>query len=207
MCVAVAWWLLFAGGIEAVGGWFGRAWRPGDTVRRASLAAGLSIYYVRILFTEFVFLKRGVSWNEVFTIFPWILCIYVLLAIAGGTNAAGFGVAGVAGVVLFVAGSWMNSYAEYARHAWKQRLENRGRLYTAGIFRYSRHPNYLGDLISFTGLCLMSGVWFTAVIPVLMLAGFVFVNIPVLDSHLREKYGGDFEQWAGRTRKLIPFVY
>ncbi len=86
----------------------------------------------------------------------------------------------------------MNSYAEYARHAWKQRLENRGRLYTAGLFRYSRHPNYLGDLISFTGLCLMSGAWFTAVIPVLMLAGFAFVNIPVLDSHLHEKYGAAF---------------
>ena len=207
VCVALGWWLLFGGGIETVGGWFGRAWHPGDTIRRASLAAGFAIYYIRILFTEFVFLRRGVSWNEVFTIFPWILCIYVLLAIVGGMNAAAFGATGIAGAAFFLAGSWMNSYAEYARHAWKQRPENRGCLYTAGLFCYSRHPNYLGDLISFTGLCLLSGAWLTAVIPVLMLAGFVFVNIPILDSHLREKYGVAFEEWAGRTRKLIPFVY
>ncbi len=205
--VAVAWWLLFVGGIETAGGWFGWLWRPGDAVRRACLAAALSIYYVRILFTEFVFLERGVSWSEVFTIAPWMLCIYVLLATAGGQNASILGVTGAAGIILFAAGSWMNSYAEYARNVWKQRAENRGRLYTQGLFRYSRHPNYLGDLLSFSGLCLISGAWVTAVIPVMMLAGFVFVNIPVLDSHLREKYGAAFDKYANRTRKLIPFVY
>ena len=40
-----------------------------------------------------------------------------------------------------------------------------------------------------------------------MLAGFVFVNIPVLDSHLHDHYGGAFDDYARRTRKLIPFVY
>ncbi len=205
--VALAWWLLFGGGIETAGWWFGWIWRPGDAIRRACLAAALSIYYVRILFTEFVFLKRGVSWSEVFTIAPWILCIYVLLAAAGGQNSSMLGVTGAAGIILFAVGSWMNSYAEHARNVWKQRAENRGRLYTQGLFRYSRHPNYLGDLLSFSGLCLISGAWLTAVIPVLMLAGFVFVNIPVLDAHLRDNYGAAFDEYASRTRKLIPFVY
>ncbi|HTQ53073.1 MAG TPA: DUF1295 domain-containing protein [Bryobacteraceae bacterium] len=205
--VALAWWLLFGGGLETAGAWFGRKWPPGDPVRRASLAAGFSIYYIRVLFTEFVFLRRGVSWSEVFTIVPWILCIYVWLSIAGGTNAHAMGVAGIIGMPAFIAGSWMNSSAEYARHVWKRRPENRGRLYTGGLFRYSRHPNYLGDLISFSGLCLMCGAWVTAVIPLLMLAGFVFVNIPMLDAHLREKYGAPFDAWAARTRKLIPWVY
>jgi steroid 5-alpha reductase family enzyme len=205
--VAAAWWLLWGGGLATIGGWFGRRWVSGDAARRLVLAVGLSIYYVRILFTEFVFLKRGVSWSEVFTVVPWILCIYLLLGTLGGTNTAPFGAAGWTGVVLFVAGSWMNTYSEYARHRWKQLPENRGRLYTEGLFRYSRHPNYLGDLLSFTGLCLISGRWITAGVPVLMLAGFVLVNIPVLDSHLRDRYGADFDQYAERTRRLIPFVY
>ena len=115
--------------------------------------------------------------------------------------------AAVAGFILFAAGSWMNSYAEYARHLWKQRPENRGRLYTGGLFRYSRHPNYFGDLLSFAGLCLISGAWVTAVIPLLMPAGFVFVNVPVLDSHLRDHYGAAFDEYAQRARKLIPFIW
>jgi protein-S-isoprenylcysteine O-methyltransferase Ste14 len=205
--VALAWWLLFGGGLAIAGGWFGWTWRPGDLVRRACLVAALSIYFIRILFTEFVFVKRGVSWSEVLTIIPWLLCIYVLLAVVGGRNPATLGVPGVIGVVLFVVGSWVNSYAEYTRHLWKQRPENHGRLYTEGLFRYSRHPNYFGDLISFSGLCLISGSWVTTPILLLMLAGFVFVNVPVLDSHLHERYGEAFDAYATRTRKLIPFLY
>jgi len=205
--VALAWWLLFGGGIGVVGGWFGRAWGAGDSVRRICLLAGFCIYYVRILFTVFVFLKRGVGWSEVFTIAPWLFCIVALLGIAGGTNTGVFHAAGFVGALLFAVGSWMNSYAEYSRHVWKRRPENHGRLYTEGLFRYSRHPNYLGDLLSFSGLCLISGAWVTAVVPLLMLAGFVFVNIPVLDSHLCDHYGAAFDEYARRTRKLIPFVY
>ena len=205
--VALALWLLFGGGIAVVGAWFGRTWVAGDSVRRICLLAGVCIYYVRILFTEFVFLKRGIGWSEVFTIAPWVFCIVALLGIAGGMNPGAFQPAGYVGVALFAVGSWMNTYAEYTRHAWKQQPENRGRLYTEGLFRYSRHANYFGDLLSFSGLCLISGAWATIIVPLLMLAGFVFVNIPVLDSHLRDHYGAAFDEYARRTRKLIPFVY
>ena len=205
--LALSWWLLFGGGLHAVGGRVGWTWRPGDPVRRACLASGFSIYYIRILFTQFVFLKRGVSWSEALTIAPWILCIYLLLGVAGGTNPSPPGMALGLGLALFVAGSWINSYAEYARHVWKQRPENHGCLYTQGLFRYVRHPNYFGDLLSFSGLCLISGVWVTALIPLIMLAGFVFVNVPMLDSHLRDHYGAAFDEYARRTRKLIPLLY
>lgn len=206
-CVGVAWWLLYGGGAATAGAWFGRQWPAGDLVRRAVLAVALSIYFVRLLFTEFVFLKRGMSWSEVFTIAPGVFCVFVLLSLAGGTNSAGLGVAGVDGIALFLLGSWMNSYAEYQRHVWKQCPDHRDRLFTRGLFRLVRHPNYLGDLISFSGLCLIAGRWYTAFIPVVMLCGFVFVNVPVLDAHLREHYGAEFDEYARRTRKLIPFVY
>lgn len=205
--LAVAWWLLIAGGAAVTGAWFGHHWPNGDSARRGVLVAALSIYFVRLLFTQFVFLKRGISWNEVLTVAPWVFCIFVVLSLAAGTDPAALGVAGVDGIVLFVLGSWMNSYAEYQRHVWKQCPDRRKRLFTRGLFRLVRHPNYLGDLISFAGLCLIAGRWFTAVIPVLMLCGFVFVNVPVLDAHLREHYGAEFDEYARKTRKLIPFVY
>lgn len=206
-CVAMGWWLLAAGGLTQVGVWLGFAWHAGDGVRRLLLAVCFTVYYVRILFTQYVFLKRGMSWSEVFSIVPWLLFIFLLLSVAGGRNASPAGAMVVAGAVLFVAGSWMNTRAEWARHAWKQKAEHRGRLYTEGWFRYTRHPNYLGDLILFSGLCLIAGVWVSVVIPVVMLAGFVFFNIPILDEHLQEHYGQEFEAYARRTKKLIPFVY
>jgi protein-S-isoprenylcysteine O-methyltransferase Ste14 len=205
-CVGFAWWLLL-GGTGFVGAWLGRSWTLGDDARRIFLAVMLTVYFVRLLLTQFVFLKRAVGWSEVLMIVPWVLCIYLLLALAGGTNPAPFEVVAGVGAILFVLGSWMNSYAEYARNVWKRQPENRGRLYTLGLFRYSRHPNYLGDLISFSGLCLVAGRWITIVIPSIMLAGFVFANIPMLDSHLHDHYGAAFDEYAARTSKLIPFVY
>lgn len=136
----------------------------------------------------------------------WLACIYLLFAIAGGTNPVQLSASVGLGAVLFLAGSWMNSYAEYGRHRWKQRPENRGRLYTLGLFRYSSHPNYLGDVISFTGICLISGRWVCVFIPTIMLLG-LFVNIPMLDSHLHCHYSAAFDEYAARTSKLIPFVY
>jgi protein-S-isoprenylcysteine O-methyltransferase Ste14 len=206
-CVAVAWWLLAGSGLGSVGAWFGRDWNAGDRVRRLLLAVALSVYFVRLLFTQFVFLKRAVSWKEASMIGPWVLVIYLSFAIAGGTNGAPFGASGAIGILFFAVGSWVNSYAEYARHVWKQHPENHGRLYTSGLFRYSRHPNYLGDLISFSGLCLIADRWATIAVPLTMLAGFVFANIPALDEHLHDHYGPAFDEYASRTRKLIPFVY
>jgi len=205
--VALGWWLLLGGGLETAHGWFGWISDSSELLRRIFLATAFTVYYIRILFTEFLFLKRGVSWSEVFTIAPWLLLIFLFLAIAGGTNPAFVGWTCAAGIILFLAGSWMNTSAEHARHVWTNRPENRGKLYTQGLFRYTRHPNYLGDLILFSGLCLISGKWVTAAIPALMLAGFVFVNIPVLDSHLHDHYGAAFDEYAARTRKLFPFLY
>jgi protein-S-isoprenylcysteine O-methyltransferase Ste14 len=207
ICVAGIWWLLFGGGISLIGSCIGRAWVPANDTRRLGVAIALSIYFVRLLFTQFFFLKRAMGWGEAGMIAPWLACIYLAFALAAGTNLALPGVAYAVGAILFVLGSWLNSYAEYARSKWKQIPENRGRLYTLGLFRYSRHPNYLGDLISFSGLCMISGCWLTVPIPLLMLAGFVFANIPMLDAHLRDHYGVAFDEYSARTYKLIPFIY
>ena len=205
--VAVAWWLLLGGGLTAISTHFGWIGRAGDPMRRACLAAAFSIYYVRLLFTWFVFLKRGIRWGEAIAITVWIWCIFLVLALGGGTDLNQLGWLGVSGIALFALGSWINSYTEYKRHVWKANPENRRRLYTRGLFSMVRHPNYLGDLISFSGLCLISGRYFTAFIPAVLLAGFIFSNIPALDAHLQQRYGAAYSEYAERTRKLIPFLY
>ncbi|MGA8160870.1 MAG: DUF1295 domain-containing protein [Acidobacteriaceae bacterium] len=207
LATTLAWWLLLAAGLPRTGLLFAASWPSGDLLRRACLAAAFSIYFVRLLFTEFVFLRRGVSWKEVFTVAPWLLFIVLFLTVEGGRNPARPAPAFWLGAFLFLLGSWMNSYAEFARHRWKLQPSHQGRLYTGTLFRWTRHPNYLGDLLSFSGLCLFTGRWITAIIPALMLTGFVFVNIPVLDAHLRDHYGAEFDDYARHTRKLIPYIY
>lgn len=205
--VGIVWWMLFAHGLQDLGQLVGRVWHPGNFLRNVCIAVALSIYYVRLLFTWFLFLKRGISCREVSAVAAWLLCIYLVIAIEGGTNDAPFGFGGLLGVALFCAGSWLNTYAEYRRYDWKQHPDHHGLLYTGGPFHYARHPNYLGDLLAYTGLYLLAGSLATIFIPLITAAGFVFVNIPALDAHLHQRYGNAFDDYAGRTSKLIPFMY
>ncbi|AHC14073.1 putative membrane protein [Salinispira pacifica] len=53
----------------------------------------------------------------------------------------------------------------------------------------------------------MTGSLISAAIPVIMTAMFVWIHIPRLDAYLAEKYGREFEDYASRTKKLIPWMY
>jgi protein-S-isoprenylcysteine O-methyltransferase Ste14 len=44
-------------------------------------------------------------------------------------------------------------------------------------------------------------------IPLFIFLGFVYFNIPALDSYLKQRYGAEFDEWRRRTRKFVPFVY
>ncbi len=205
--VALSWVILFGGGLGFLSHHLLLEWNSATRLRRELLVAAFTIYFIRLLFAIFIFLRRGMAWTEVFTIAPWVGCIVLLLSITGGFNTSSIGIACALGVALFLLGSSMNTWSEFQRHRWKQQPQNKGQLFTRGLFRLSRHPNYFGDLISFTGLCLIAGSWITAIIPVLMLLGFVFVNIPVLDAHLRARYGAAFDDYVKTTARLIPFIY
>jgi protein-S-isoprenylcysteine O-methyltransferase Ste14 len=200
-------WLLVGDGILQLAHFLGVHWPPGDFPRRELLLMCALVYFLRLLLTVFVFLKRRVSWTETLTIVPWVLSIHISFALLGGTNPAPIAWRDWLALALYAFGSYLNTGSEWSRHAWKQRPENQGRLYTQGLFRLARHINYFGDLTLFSGYALLTGRMWAGIVPLLMLSGFVFINIPVLDSHLREKCAADFEPYARRTKKLVPYVY
>ena len=205
--VLAASWLLFGGGIQAVSAWVNLGAELGSPLRRALLLGAAAVYFLRIMVTLFVFLKRRMGWAEAGTIAVWIGALHLLFAFLGGRQTAPVGLVEVVGILFYLGGSYLNSGSEFQRHAWKQQPQHRGQLYTDGLFRYAMHINYFGDLVLFTGWVLVAGRPVLLVVPMLMLLGFVFVNIPALDQYLAERYGEAFWAYAARTKKLIPFVY
>ena len=60
-----------------------------------------------------------------------------------------------------------------------------------GLWRYSRHPNYFGEILFWWGLWIMQmGVnpqrWITAAGPVVVTFLFVFISIPMMEKHIIE---------------------
>ena len=167
----------------------------------------LTIYFLRLLFTVFVFLKRKMGWVE--TIIISILMSLALFSFAkvGGSSHLPLNASDYIGILLFLGGSWINSYSEYTRHIWKKKDINKGKLYTDGLFKYSMHINYFGDIVLFSGLALITQSISLFVIPLIMALNFVFFIIPSLDKYLAKKYGEEFKEYAGKTKKFIPMVY
>ncbi len=200
-------WLLFFNGVDSVAAIFGFPVASGNETRRIIIMFGGLVYFVRLLFTEFVFINREVKWSEALTIALWLFIIYMTFSFTGGTNPNVPAVPFYTGVVLYIIGSFINTISEYQRYRWKKYPENKGKLYTGGLFRYSRHINYFGDVVLFTGFAMLTGSVYPFIVPAAMMVLYVVVNIPLLETYLQERYNGEFDKYAKSTKKFIPFIY
>lgn len=203
--IAAATWILFAlpAGVHAPG--ITTVATPPD--RRVMLFSAASIYFVRVLGTAFIFLRRSMGWGEALTILVWVAFAHIWFALLGRSSEEPLGILGIFSIALFLCGSYLNTGSEHARFKWKRRPENVGHLYTEGFFRLSRHINYFGDTMLFTGYALMTARLIALLIPMLMVFSFLFVNIPMLDRYLANRYGSKYHSWAARTKRFVPFLY
>jgi steroid 5-alpha reductase family enzyme len=174
---------------------------------KALVLACAIFYFLRLCFGAFYLVTRKLGWGETLGVGLYIVLIHVIFASFRATNSDQPAYLTLAGSALYIFGSYLNTGAELARHLWKHNPENAGHLYTGGLFRYSRHINYFGDELLFSGYALISGSRWALLIPALMAVGFIFFNIPMLDRYLHTKYGHSFDAYALHTKKFIPFLY
>lgn len=207
LLVALVFWLLFGGGLRTTSSWLGTAWSPGDFTRRTLVFLTSAILFLRWGLTSFYLLKRAMPWLEITVVCIELSLIYTAYAILGGRNARPVGTTAFVGIGLFAIGSYLNTGSELMRARWKKDPGNTGKIYDQGLFRYSRHINYFGDVVWSTGMALISGSFWIVLVPTYMSLGFIFLHIPRLDGHLKERYGHQFEAYAGRTKKFVPFIY
>ena len=78
-----------------------------------------------------------------------------------------------------------------------------------GLWRYSRHPNYFGELLFWFSLWLFAVAaapefWWTIIGALAMLLMFVFASIPMMDNRSVERRPG-FLEYQKRTSSLIPW--
>jgi protein-S-isoprenylcysteine O-methyltransferase Ste14 len=76
-------------------------------------------------------------------------------------------------------------------------------LITRGIYRFSRNPIYLGDLLILTGLGLR---WHAAPTPVLASAFVAVITLRFIrpeEARLRAAFGAAFDDYAARTRRWV----
>ncbi|HEY3448252.1 MAG TPA: DUF1295 domain-containing protein [Myxococcales bacterium] len=94
-------------------------------------------------------------------------------------------------------------------HAWSK-TKKPGEIMDKGLWRYSRHPNYFGEITFWWGLWLFgvaadpSQALWTFIGPGAMTALFVFASVPMLDKRSLERRPG-YAEHMKRTSALIPW--
>jgi protein-S-isoprenylcysteine O-methyltransferase Ste14 len=81
------------------------------------------------------------------------------------------------------------------------------RIVEHGVYRVLRHPAYTGSLVAFLGMALVFGDWLAGLVLFMPIAAAFFYRISVEERALRAAFGEDYDRYARRTKRLIPFVY
>jgi len=145
--------------------------------------------------------------------------LWVFLTLACGLVAMttseprALGVPAVLGTALWVLGWGLEVTADQQKRAFRRDAANEGRFITTGLWAWSQHPNYFGEILLWVGVALIAvpvlqgGQYATLISPV-----FVFVlltrvsGIPLLRARAKKQWGADpaYQAYRARTPVLVP---
>jgi steroid 5-alpha reductase family enzyme len=129
------------------------------------------------------------------------------------TEIKGLDLLAVTGSILWIAGFGIEVVADLQKRRFRENPENSGAFITSGLWAWSRHPNYFGEIMLWCGVALiaipaLSGwQWTTLISPL-----FVFVlltrisGVPLLEARGQQSWGDDpaYQAYLARTPTLVP---
>lgn len=117
------------------------------------------------------------------------------------------------GCCIWFFGFCIETIADAQKYAFKSFAENKNRWISTGLWKYSRHPNYFGEILCWWGIFViampfLSGWNYLTIIgPLYITFLLLFVSgIPILEKRSDEKYQGNiqYSEYKKKTSLLIP---
>jgi steroid 5-alpha reductase family enzyme len=135
-----------------------------------------------------------------------------LAAITSETRVAMGGFA-LAGFIVWLIGFGIEVIADRQKSNFKAQPENEGKFINVGLWSWSRHPNYFGEIVLWIGVAIialpiLSGwQWVTLISPIFIILLLTRISgVPMLEARADKKWGGqdDYETYKANTPVLIP---
>lgn len=133
-----------------------------------------------------------------------------------GAGASGVpGVDGwmIAGAIIWLGGLVLEIVADAQKAAFRRDPSHDGRFIQSGVWAWSRHPNYLGEILVWIGVAVVAlpvavgWQWVTLVSPVFVFLLLTRVSgIPLLEKRADARWGDDpdYVAYKARTPVLVP---
>lgn len=115
-----------------------------------------------------------------------------------------------AGAAVWACGALFEAVADHQLGRHKAKPENKGRTMRSGLWRYSRHPNYFGQWLTWGGYALVATSapwgWIAWFAPALMLYLILFVTgvKPSEEAAIKSR-GEDFRRYQRETSPFVPW--
>jgi steroid 5-alpha reductase family enzyme len=121
------------------------------------------------------------------------------------------------GLFLWVFGFVLECTADYQKFTFKSQHQKEEKWMSSGVFRFSRHPNYFGEMVLWFGVFFIASpalpsqqVLILALCsPIFVILLITFVSgIPILERNATRKYGKHlgYQEYKKNTPLLIPFI-
>lgn len=111
------------------------------------------------------------------------------------------------GVLIVLVGTGLELITDMQMKEFIKNRKDRSEVINIGLWKYSRHPNYLGEILIWFGVALMViindwSIWHWFMGAVINLLMFLFISIPMEENHMKE-YKPDFEEYRRSTSPLL----
>lgn len=111
------------------------------------------------------------------------------------------------GIAVCLFGFLWESIADWQLYAFKQKKENKGKVMRQGLWKYSRHPNYFGEIVFWWGVFIIAiphGNWWWSLLGVSTISFFIIKisGVPMLER--KKKKEANYQTYIEDTNALIP---
>jgi steroid 5-alpha reductase family enzyme len=145
----------------------------------------------------------------------WVfLTMIVVIVINSQTGSApALGIWDAVGLSIWLLGFSIEVVADNQKTVFNTESNNQGKWIDSGLWSYSRHPNYLGEILLWTGIACFGISCFTGLERVAWISPiFIYLlltklsGIPILDRRALEKWGDDveYQRYRENTPALFP---
>lgn len=145
--------------------------------------------------------------------FQAVLCIVlsVPFLLASQDSAPAFSIFEYAAAVLWVVAIAGEITADMQLNAFKSNAANRGKTCRAGLWNYSRHPNYFFEWLIWVAFCLFaidSRFGYLALVPPALMLYFLFrvTGIPATEAQALRTRGEDYRRYQETTSAFVPWI-
>ncbi len=81
------------------------------------------------------------------------------------------------------------------------------KIISTGLYRFIRHPGYLGQLIIFMGISISISNWLSILLMMIPVTLGYLYRIRVEEKFMTDQLGEDYKHYQDRTKKIIPMLF